>query len=73
MAGGWDVEIKDLASDLVVHDFCNILINAGGILNAWKWPDVPGIESFKGPKLHTANWDASVDFAGKRIGLIGNG
>jgi cation diffusion facilitator CzcD-associated flavoprotein CzcO len=72
-AGGWDVEVKNLSSGLVVHDFCNILVNAGGILNAWKWPEIPGLESFKGPKLHTAHWDDSVDLDGKSVGLIGNG
>ena len=72
-AGMWDVQIKDLDSGAVTHDSCNVLINAGGILNNWKWPEILGFESFMGPKLHTANWDDSVDLAGKRVGLIGNG
>jgi cation diffusion facilitator CzcD-associated flavoprotein CzcO len=41
--------------------------------SAWRWPDIEGLESFKGPRLHSANWDDSVGFDNKRIGLIGNG
>ncbi|KAK8109514.1 hypothetical protein PG999_007651 [Apiospora kogelbergensis] len=51
----------------------DFLINASGVLNKWKWPDVAGLDSFKGPKIHSANWDDSVDLKGKRVGLIGNG
>lgn len=44
-----------------------------GLLNAWKWPAIPGLQSFKGPLLHTAAWDRSVNLDGKRIALIGVG
>ncbi|KAJ9144942.1 Cyclohexanone monooxygenase [Pleurostoma richardsiae] len=71
--GGWIVGVKDLVSGEVFEDFCHILVNAGGILNAWKWPSIPGFEDFKGPKLHTAAWDDSVDVDNKTVGLIGNG
>jgi cation diffusion facilitator CzcD-associated flavoprotein CzcO len=69
----WDVEVKNLATGLVVHDSCNILINAGGIFNSWKWPEIPGFDNFRGPKLHSAAWDDSVDLNGKEVALIGNG
>jgi cation diffusion facilitator CzcD-associated flavoprotein CzcO len=44
-----------------------------GILNNWKWPDIEGIHDFKGPLMHSANWDHSVDFDGKTAGVIGTG
>ncbi|KAG5725051.1 putative sterigmatocystin biosynthesis monooxygenase stcW [Termitomyces sp. T112] len=80
----WDVEITDLArpegkSDNSqaprekVIDHANILVNASGVLNAWKWPDIAGLHDFKGLLLHTADWDRSVNLEGKRVGLIGNG
>lgn len=50
----------------------NLLICAG-LLNAWKWPAIPGLQSFKGALLHTAAWDRSVNLDGKRIALIGVG
>lgn len=39
----------------------------------WKWPAIPGRESFKGPILHSANWDESIQLAGKKVGVIGSG
>lgn len=71
--GGYDVKVKDLAGGTVLSDHCDILINAGGILNNWKWPAIPGLDKYKGVLLHTANWDESVDLTGKHVGLIGNG
>ncbi|KAL1795478.1 hypothetical protein ACET3X_005702 [Alternaria dauci] len=52
---------------------CDFLINASGVLNNWRWPAVSGLETFKGPLLHSAAWDENVDLTGKRVGLIGNG
>jgi cation diffusion facilitator CzcD-associated flavoprotein CzcO len=71
--GGYDVQIKNLESDQVMNDHCDILINASGILNNWQWPAIPGLEKYKGTLLHTANWDDSIDMSGRHVGLIGNG
>lgn len=70
---GYDVKVRDLATGRESDDFCNILVNAGGILNSWRWPAIPGLESFKGKLVHTANWDESLVLDGKHVGLIGNG
>jgi len=37
------------------------------------WPDYPGMADFKGPILHTEEWDAATDYTGKRVVLIGSG
>ena len=71
--GGYDVSILDVENNKNIHDYCDILINAGGILNAWQWPAIPGLDKYKGTLLHTANWDDAVDLKGKHVGLIGNG
>lgn len=47
-----------------------LLLTAG---SNWKWPDIPGRESFKGPVLHSAVWDSSVDLKGKTVAVIGSG
>ncbi|KAH8698091.1 hypothetical protein GQ44DRAFT_753736 [Phaeosphaeriaceae sp. PMI808] len=52
---------------------CDWFINGAGILNAWRWPAIPGIEKYKGKLLHSAAWDQTVDVKGKHVGLIGNG
>lgn len=71
--GGYDVKVKNLKDGTEISQHCDILINAGGILNNWRWPAIPGIEKYKGVLLHTANWDDNVNLEGKHVGLIGNG
>lgn len=72
-SGHWDVEVTNTEDGTIVRDRCNILISATGVLNAWKMPDVEGIETFKGKVLHTARWDTTVDLTNKHVALIGNG
>ena len=49
-------------------------VMATGALSIPRLPDLPGIESFTGPVYHTGVWPHSgVDFAGKRVGVIGTG
>ncbi|MDJ0920211.1 MAG: NAD(P)/FAD-dependent oxidoreductase [Henriciella sp.] len=48
------------------------LIGALGQLNRPNWPDIPGLEAFEGPKLHSAAWDHSVDMKGKKVGIVGS-
>ena len=69
----WHVEVTQLDTGDKFTDICDILINASGILNAWRYPAIPGIEMYKGILLHTANWDEAVDLENKHVGLIGNG
>jgi cation diffusion facilitator CzcD-associated flavoprotein CzcO len=71
--GSWDVEVTRHDTGNIIHDICDILINACGVLNAWQWPSIPGLEEYKGKLLHTARWDRKVDLEGKHVGLIGNG
>jgi len=44
-----------------------------GVLNSWKYPNIPGLDTFKGKLMHSARWDASFDLAGKRVAVIGGG
>ena len=67
----WDFEIEHEGQKIT--DSAEIFINAGGFLNAWKWPDIPGIETFQGKLLHTANWDTSYDYSDKSVAIIGSG
>jgi cation diffusion facilitator CzcD-associated flavoprotein CzcO len=50
------------------------LLTAIGILSAPTMPNIPGIGNFKGQSCHTHRWPKEgVDFAGKRVGIIGTG
>lgn len=71
--GSWNIEVSDLKNGTTIRDRCDILINASGLLNAWKWPAIKGLHDFKGTLLHTAVYDPSTDLTGKHVGLIGNG
>jgi cation diffusion facilitator CzcD-associated flavoprotein CzcO/acetyl esterase/lipase len=44
-----------------------------GPLNQARWPDIPGLADFAGPRLHSARWDNTVPVAGLRVGVIGTG
>ncbi|GBF06244.1 FAD-dependent pyridine nucleotide-disulfide oxidoreductase [Deinococcus aerius] len=50
-----------------------VLISGHGPLVEPKWPVIPGLESFSGPRFHSARWDHSVDLRGKRVAVIGTG
>jgi 4-hydroxyacetophenone monooxygenase len=51
----------------------NVLISAVGIFNPIKMPVIKGLDRFKGPSFHTAEWPADLDLKGKRVAMIGNG
>ncbi len=51
----------------------NAVISAVGQLNRPSIPPIAGIEQFRGPLFHTAQWDRSVDLRGKRVAIIGTG
>ena len=68
----WTVTVRD-PNGATFSRTCDILINASGILNNYKWPSIPGLNMFQGKLLHSANYDTSFDLRGKRVGLIGNG
>jgi len=48
-------------------------VMAQGPLSNASFPDLPGIERFKGHKIHSARWDHAYDFSGKRVAVIGTG
>lgn len=50
-----------------------ILVLATGFLSQPKSPDIPGIESFAGKLIHTAEWDSAYQLEGKRAAVIGTG
>ena len=49
------------------------VVGATGVFSQPKPPEIPGIETFAGPTVHTARWDHSIELRGKRVGVIGTG
>lgn len=66
-------ELEVVQNGETVKTWCHVLINATGTLNNWKWPDIPGLQDFKGTLLHSANWDPATTWNGKTVAVIGTG
>jgi cation diffusion facilitator CzcD-associated flavoprotein CzcO len=66
-AGRWRLETSDGTVT------ARVLVSATGALAEPKLPDIPGIERFRGPAFHSAQWDHSFDCAGKRVAVVGTG
>jgi cation diffusion facilitator CzcD-associated flavoprotein CzcO len=49
------------------------LINATGTWDRPFWPRYPGMETFRGRQLHTAQYGGPADFAGERVIVVGGG
>ena len=70
----------EAASEWVVHTSdgathrARYCVMTTGLLSAPNKPEIPGLESFKGPVYHTGLWPKDkVDFSGQRVGVIGTG
>ncbi|OQU94093.1 hypothetical protein CLAIMM_00505 [Cladophialophora immunda] len=70
--GVWDITIQR-ADGTEFMDWCHILINGSGVLNDWKWPDIKGLDTFKGQITHSAAYDSSISLKDKRVAVIGMG
>ncbi|KAJ5772464.1 hypothetical protein N7520_002993 [Penicillium odoratum] len=68
----WEIQVQN-GDGAVFQDDVDVFINAGGVLNNWKWPNIEGIHNFKGKLIHSARWDADYDFTGKKVASIGIG
>lgn len=59
-----------------VHDTCDVFVCASGVLNNWKWPEIEGLDTFKGKVIHTADWDqdyTAEKWKGKNVLVVGSG
>ncbi|ORY04951.1 hypothetical protein BCR34DRAFT_491184 [Clohesyomyces aquaticus] len=55
---------------------CDLFLYATGILNNFKWPKIPGLETFKGRVVHTAYWPEDYQkeqWKNDRVAVIGSG
>ena len=49
------------------------VISAVGQLNRPNLPEIDGLADFEGPWFHSAAWDHSIDYRGKRVAVVGAG
>jgi cation diffusion facilitator CzcD-associated flavoprotein CzcO len=69
----WRLSIKDIKNGTHFSYEADVLLTAIGRFNAWKIPQFPGIERYKGLLRHASNWDPSFDLSEKTVAVIGNG
>ena len=69
--GQWHFVIEK--NGQIIHDTAHIFFNGSGFTTDWNWPDIPGIDRYKGKLIHAAQWDTSYDYTGKNVALLGNG
>jgi cation diffusion facilitator CzcD-associated flavoprotein CzcO len=55
------------------HDDVDVVIAATGVLHHPKYPEINGLETFRGAMFHSARWDHTVPLEGARVGIIGTG
>jgi cation diffusion facilitator CzcD-associated flavoprotein CzcO len=68
-SGRWTVTTSDSTQYRT-----RFLVTATGVLSVPYFPEVPGREEFAGESYHTGLWPTKpVDFAGKRVAVIGTG
>ena len=65
--GVWQTKFSD--GEVISSQF---LVSAIGQLHIPKTPDIKGASDFTGVSFHSAQWDHSYDYKGKRIAVIGN-
>jgi cation diffusion facilitator CzcD-associated flavoprotein CzcO len=64
----WQIRLGDGRTDTA-----DVLVSAVGGLHFPRLPDIPGLDTFAGPRFHTARWDHSVAIRNRRVGIIGTG
>ncbi|MGI5347071.1 flavin-containing monooxygenase [Streptomyces sp. CA-250714] len=64
----WRAFLRDGSSATARFVIC-----ATGWLTKPKSPDIEGLDRFTGDIVHTAEWDTTLELAGRRVGLIGTG
>ena len=71
--GEWTLYAHDVKTgQRILHKSKLLLACQGGLVHPIHF-DAKGLENFKGHYMHSALWDHSVDFKGKKVVVIGNG
>ncbi|KAJ0415082.1 hypothetical protein BJY00DRAFT_305134 [Aspergillus carlsbadensis] len=70
-SGKWVLDVEN--GKATIRDEVDVFVNAGGVLNNWKWPTIPDLHTFQGKLIHSARWDQEYDFTGKKVAVIGIG
>lgn len=65
--GEWAVGLHDHKTGLDFVRNATIFVSAVGAISFPRYAKFKGMERFNGPIVHTARWDHSVNYTGKRV------
>jgi monooxygenase len=71
----WTVEAQRTDTGETVHMTCSFLLACTGYYryDEGYTPQFAGVERFAGPVIHPQHWPQDLDYAGKRVVVIGSG
>ena len=71
----WTVDVERGERKEPVRFTCNFLFMCSGYYDyaAGYTPEFPGVERFRGRVVHPQHWPQDLDYAGKRVVVIGSG
>jgi len=71
----WTVEVERGSAKELVQFSCNFLFMCGGYYSyaGGYTPEFPGAQRFAGRIVHPQKWTDDIDYAGKRVVVIGSG
>ncbi|ATD69361.1 MULTISPECIES: flavin-containing monooxygenase [Gordonia] len=69
----WTLTVRSVHTGETENLTATAVVSAVGLLNQPSFPDLPGLQDFDGPVLHTARWDPEFDLRGKRVAVVGTG
>jgi cation diffusion facilitator CzcD-associated flavoprotein CzcO len=72
---GWTVDVESGPDQVPVQLTCSFVFMCSGYYDYDQGytPDWPGVERFQGRIVHPQQWPQDLDYAGKRIVVIGSG
>jgi len=71
----WTVEAEQGPSKAIARFTCNFILMCSGYYNyaGGHAPEFPGMEAFAGRWVHPQAWPTDLDYAGKKVVVIGSG
>jgi monooxygenase len=71
----WTVHVRRTDTGALTTFSCSFLFCCGGYYryDQGYTPPLPGVERFRGPVVHPQQWPEDLDYAGKRVVVIGSG
>ncbi|MBJ8339385.1 NAD(P)/FAD-dependent oxidoreductase [Antrihabitans sp. YC3-6] len=68
-AGLWTVTFEGRKPKVFAR---SVVVASGPLANA-SLPNIKGIDTYEGHKVHSAKWDHDYDFTGKKVAVVGTG